>query len=794
MMEPPLLPTQAVQRRTNVIGRLKSFSARQVAPGGEKGWWRWLVPGLVVVVILFAAVDVRRSSERAGSALDAASAAEDFSGAAERASVLHGSLPRTPSRSTEAFSELAVAVEQLPASLSTLKGARPNDVDLDELATRTSRAQRAADSLLAAGGGPGIRRGARDELGRALSTLVVLTGSVSDRYTAEAREAKADARQRLIWTVLAAGVLLALLLGIFWSKRSAVEAERRERRFRALLKNSSDLVLVIEPGDLTVRYATPVVKRMLGADTENVVGSSLLDLAHPADRDTLAASLESAVSEKGDAAPCPWRARHVNGGFIDVEAVCLDLADDPSVRGTVVTVRDVGERKTLEERLRHQAFHDPLTGLPNRALFEDRVRHAVARVRRHGHGLAVLFVDLDDFKTVNDSLGHGAGDELLRKVAGRLDQCTRSEDTVARLGGDEFAVLVETPQGITQAEDVASRLHATLDDTPFEVAGHELFMHSSVGIALADNGASSEDLLRNADMAMYAAKASGKGRTEVFRATMHMAARKRLQLSGDLRRALRDGDLTVQYQPLVRLEDGQVLGAEALARWNHSEIGDVSPEDFIPIAEETGLIVDLGRWVLGEACRQAKEWQDTGAANPPIYVSVNVSARQFRQPGTVVRQVREATSESGVNPSLLVLEITESVLMQDREAVGRELSELQGLGVRVAIDDFGTGYSALSYLREFPIDMVKMDRSFVNDLASGAGDAALVKSVVELGGALDMQIVAEGIERRDQLESLSGLNCDVGQGYFFARPLGPAAITEMLIGKAFPPAPDAPRH
>jgi len=489
----------------------------------------------------------------------------------------------------------------------------------------------------------------------------------------------------------------------------------------------------------------------------------------------------------------------VNGGFIDVEAVCLDLADDPSVRGTVVTVRDVGERKTLEERLRHQAFHDPLTGLPNRALFEDRVRHAVARVRRHGHGLAVLFVDLDDFKTVNDSLGHGAGDELLRKVAGRLDQCTRSEDTVARLGGDEFAVLVETPQGITQAEDVASRLHATLDDTPFEVAGHELFMHSSVGIALADNGASSEDLLRNADMAMYAAKASGKGRTEVFRATMHMAARKRLQLSGDLRRALRDGDLTVQYQPLVRLEDGQVLGAEALARWNHSEIGDVSPEDFIPIAEETGLIVDLGRWVLGEACRQAKEWQDTGAANPPIYVSVNVSARQFRQPGTVVRQVREATSESGVNPSLLVLEITESVLMQDREAVGRELSELQGLGVRVAIDDFGTGYSALSYLREFPIDMVKMDRSFVNDLASGAGDAALVKSVVELGGALDMQIVAEGIERRDQLESLSGLNCDVGQGYFFARPLGPAAITEMLIGKAFPPAPDAaapdaPRH
>jgi len=473
----------------------------------------------------------------------------------------------------------------------------------------------------------------------------------------------------------------------------------------------------------------------------------------------------------------------VSGGWIDVEAVCLDLADDPSVRGTVVTVRDVGERKTLEEQLRHQAFHDPLTNLPNRALFEDRVRHAVARARRHGRGLAVLFVDLDDFKTVNDSLGHAAGDELLCMVAGRLDECTRTSDTVARIGGDEFAVLVEDPEGIAKAEEVAGRLHAALDENPFDVSGYELFMHSSVGIALADHGSSSEDLLRNADMAMYAAKASGKGRTEVFRPTMHMAARKRLQLSGDLRRALRDGHLTVQYQPLVKLDDQRVLGVEALARWNHPTLGEVPPQDFIPIAEETGLIVDLGRWVLGEACRQAKAWQDERSGEVAIYVSVNVSARQFRQPGTVVRQVTEATSESGMDPSLLVLEITESVLMQDRDAVSRELTELQGLGVRVAIDDFGTGYSALSYLREFPIDMVKMDQSFVNDLSRGAGDAALVKSVVELGGALDMQIVAEGIERRDQLDSLSGLDCDLGQGYLFARPLDAAAVTELLNKK-----------
>ena len=296
-------------------------------------------------------------------------------------------------------------------------------------------------------------------------------------------------------------------------------------------------------------------------------------------------------------------------------------------------------------------------------------------------------------------------------------------------------------------------------------------MHSSVGIALADSGASSEDLLRNADMAMYAAKSSGKGRTEVFRPTMHMAARKRLQLSGDLRRALRDGDLTVQYQPLVKLDDERVLGVEALARWNHPTLGEVPPQDFIPVAEETGLIVDLGRWMLGEACKQAKAWQDAGPTDAALYVTVNVSARQFRQPGIVVRQVKEATSESGMDPSLLVLEITESVLMQDRESVSRELSELQALGVRVAIDDFGTGYSALSYLREFPIDIVKMDQSFVNDLSRGApGDAALVKSVVELGGALDMQIVAEGIEQGPLADFLADIGCDRGQGYLFGRP------------------------
>jgi predicted signal transduction protein with EAL and GGDEF domain len=350
---------------------------------------------------------------------------------------------------------------------------------------------------------------------------------------------------------------------------------------------------------------------------------------------------------------------------------------------------------------------------------------------------------------------------------------------VARLGGDEFAVLVEEADGTKRADEVALRIHRALEK-PFGVSSHELFVHASIGIALAEEGTSSEELLRNADMAMYAAKSDGKGRSEAFRPTMHTAAQKRLRLSGDLRRALRDGQLSVHYQPLVSLADQRVLGVEALARWEHPQLGNIPPMDFIPVAEETGMILPLGRWVLGEACRQAREWQDTRPDGDPIYVSVNVSPRQFRVAGTVMEQVSAALADSGADPSLLVLEITESVLMDNREKVSGELRKLQALGVRVAIDDFGTGYSALSYLREFPIDMVKMDQSFVNDLSRGTSEAALVRSVVELGEALDMEIIAEGIERQDQLDSLSGLQCDVGQGYLFARPVDGSAMTLLL--------------
>ena len=504
------------------------------------------------------------------------------------------------------------------------------------------------DKALEAGLAAKATRADRRRADAALTSLQPAARSLSNRAEQTAGHAEDRASRLLTWTLVGALVLVTLLLGSFWSRRNAADAASRERRFQALLSNSSDLVVVVDPQTLAIRYATPAVEGMLGYEHDSVNGRSLADLTHPEDRDVLTEAIRAARDSEESHETDRWRALHQGGGFVDVEASWLDLTDDPSVQGVVVTIRDVGERTNLEDKLRHQAFHDPLTGLPNRSLFEDRVRHAVARARRTGRPMSVLFVDLDDFKTVNDSLGHAAGDELLRQVAGRLDGWVRTADTVARLGGDEFAVLVEEPENPEEAQVVAERIHDGLE-RPFQIEGHELFTRASVGIAPAESGSTSEELMRNADTAMYAAKAAGKGRSETFRPTMHMEVQRRLQLSGDLRRALDNGELFVQYQPLVDLATGRVLGAEALARWRHPRLGQVPPGDFIPVAEETGLIVPLGGWVLAEACRQAKNWHATTDSDP-IYVSVNVSPRQFRQTGTVVEQVRAALD--GQRPGL----------------------------------------------------------------------------------------------------------------------------------------------
>jgi len=655
------------------LGNLKALSSRRVAFGGDSGWWRALIPALAVVAVLFAALNARSASEEATRAVDDAAAAQEMAAGVDRMATLGRTALSSDDRRQSG--ELA-AIRRRTLTLAATLGRSDEDggaaLGLSDQAEATDRA------LAAALGAKPARATVRRRAGANLTSLQSAARSLSDRLVADSAQADDRAAHRLTWTLLGALVLVTLLLGSFWSRRNAADALRRERRFRALLRNSSDLVLVVDHRTLAIRYSTPAIERMLGYEPDAIAGSTLSDLAHPEDSDVLSDAVRSVGENEDGHETGRWRALHHAGGWVDVESSWLDLRDDPSVQGLVVTVRDVGERTNLEDQLRHQAFHDPLTALPNRSLFEDRVRHAVARTRRHGRGMAVLFVDLDDFKTVNDSLGHAAGDDLLRHVAERLDDCVRSSDTVARLGGDEFAVLVEEPDNPDEAEDIAVRVHAGLE-RPFDIQGHELFVHASVGIALAESGSTSEELMRNADTAMYAAKASGKGRSEMFQATMHMEVRRRLQLSGDLRRALDNGELFVQYQPLVDLTSGRVLGAEALARWRHPKLGEVPPGDFIPVAEETGLIIPLGGWVLTEACAQARAWQDE-TGGEPIYVSVNVSPRQFRQAGTVVDQVRKATQASGIEPSLLVLEITESVLMQDREAVSRELSQLQELG------------------------------------------------------------------------------------------------------------------
>jgi diguanylate cyclase (GGDEF)-like protein len=433
----------------------------------------------------------------------------------------------------------------------------------------------------------------------------------------------------------------------------------------------------------------------------------------------------------------------------------------------------------------HQAFHDSLTGLPNRALFMDRLDHALLHARRHGETIAVLFLDLDRFKVVNDSLGHLVGDHLLSAVATRIQACVRDEDTVARLGGDEFTVLLENVAEGDEAVRVAGRIASALGDA-FRLGGLEVFVTASVGIALnTPNHDDGTALLRDADVAMYRAKPGGRSRYEIFDPSMNVAALERLALESDLHHAVGPGgcaEFQVHYQPLVELASGRVAGLEALVRWRHPRRGLLAPGAFVALAEETGLIVPLGRWVLREACRQARAWQGV-AGGHRLLMNVNLSARQLQDPD-LATEVARTLAETGLAPNCLELEITESVLMSDAESSGRALAALQGLGVRLAIDDFGTGYSSLAYLKHLPVDTLKIDRSFVAGVARDPADAAIVGAVVTLARALGLAVTAEGVETAAELAHLQGLGCDRGQGYYFARPLPPEAATALIEGRA----------
>jgi diguanylate cyclase (GGDEF)-like protein/PAS domain S-box-containing protein len=464
------------------------------------------------------------------------------------------------------------------------------------------------------------------------------------------------------------------------------------------------------------------------------------------------------------------------------------LFDDAGSPMRVVgTVQDITERKALEERLQHQVLHDPLTGLPNRAWLTDRLEAALACTRRGEGSVALLYLDLDRLKSVNDSLGHEAGDELLVAVGERLKSCLRPGASAARLGGEEFVVLIEDVAGVEDVIRVAEHVLEALRG-PFALRGCEIFVSVSIGIALGDADTDRiEDLVRNADLAMYKAKGSGKARYELYHPGMSSGALERLELENDLRRALEREELVVYYQPVARLATNRIVGMEALVRWRHPRRGLVLPAGFIGVAEETGLIVPMGRWVLEQACTQARAWQDRYPGNPPLMVSVNLSARQFGQM-ELVEDVASALRGSGLAASSLMLELTETVVMEDAEATVGTLRQLKGLGVNLAIDDFGTGYSSLSYLKRFLVGTLKIDRSFIDGLGTDPEDTAIVRAVFTLGQTLGMRVAAEGVETHEQLSELRALGCELGQGYYYWTPR-PAGEAEALLTRN-PPTPD----
>ncbi|HEY0970322.1 MAG TPA: EAL domain-containing protein [Gemmatimonadales bacterium] len=445
----------------------------------------------------------------------------------------------------------------------------------------------------------------------------------------------------------------------------------------------------------------------------------------------------------------------------------------------------IDERQRIEAQLAHQAFHDPLTGLANRVRFRERVEHALQRAGRNCERVTVLFIDLDGFKRVNDSLGHAAGDHMLVQVTDRLLNATRGCDTVARLGGDEFAVLLENVRDTDDAVRVADRIINSLR-SPLRLELAEVVVGASIGVARADAGgdvesvsARADALLRDADVAMYRAKAQGAGSYEIFAPHMHAVARERLALEAELRHAVESERLRLAYQPIVELRDGRVTGVEALARWDHPVRGQVTPDVFIPVAEESGLIIPLGRWVLREACRQAAGWLPI--VGEGFTVSVNVSGRQLQHP-TLVHDVKDALASSGLPASALVLEITETALVQDAPSVTRRLGELKELGVRIAIDDFGTGYSSLGYLQRLPVDVLKIDRTFITNVGGEGHDTALARTILALGDTLSLRCVAEGIEDAHQHAHLRELGCELGQGFLFSRPVSAEEVEGLLGG------------
>jgi diguanylate cyclase (GGDEF)-like protein/PAS domain S-box-containing protein len=558
---------------------------------------------------------------------------------------------------------------------------------------------------------------------------------------------------------------------------SRVEAERALRRseetYRQIVDTAREGVWLVDE-EARTSFVNTRMAEILGYAPDEMLGKPFYEFVDEKDRpdaEKRFANRQNGMSEQHD---CRFRRKDGEDVWTIVSA-CPMYNADGSFAGSLGMITDITERKQHEEMVWWQAYHDPLTQLPNRALFEDRLGQLLVMSHRQGGHVAVLFLDLDRFKHVNDTLGHGIGDRLLKVVAERLTGCLRAEDTIARMGGDEFTVLLP---GIDQPESAAKVAQKLLDALaqPIVIDGQELFAAGSIGISIfPEDGQDPQTLLKHADVAMYRAKEQGGNGYYLFTQSMNRSALEHLIMENSLRKAISRKEFNLVYQPQIDLASGQVTAVEALCRWRHPDLGTVQPAQFIPLAEETGIIVALGEWVLNEACRQAAEWY---AAGQPLRVSVNISARQFAQPD-LPDMIASILAEHNLAPEWLDLELTESAIMKNAESAVDILNHLRRLGVRLSLDDFGTGYSSLSYLRKFPFDVLKIDRSFVMSLVDDPVDEAVVRAIVDLARALNLEVVSEGIETDEQCRALQDLGCNIMQGYLFSPPVPPERISAL---------------
>jgi len=594
-------------------------------------------------------------------------------------------------------------------------------------------------------------------------------------------------------------VMIVLLTGwfgrrLFTSNRRLADAMQASAELASIVASADDAITSVDHEGRILTWNDGAA-RMFGLAEAQALGKQLIDLFPPEGRQE--AGLHLAAVAQGEVVDrFETIVRSSDGLSIDVSLTFSPVpASDGRVAGTSVIARDISARKALEEQLSHQALHDSLTGLPNRALFRDRLGHALARAgwpgtRSGSLRSGILFIDLDDFKVINDTLGHRIGDELLIEVGRRIQSAIRPGDTAARLGGDEFTVLLEDLGDTAEAGLVADRILAQLA-VPFSLEGHEVVVGASIGIAIGDpSGAEADELLRSADTALYEAKANGKGRHATFRASMGQKAWHRLELEADLRRALLEDQLRVEYQPIVDLTTGLIVEVEALVLWHHPERGVVPPADFIPLAEQTGLIASIGEFVVETACRDLAAWRARRPDQATLGVSVNLSPRELGRPD-LVEMIAAVCASHGLPVSALRLEITEGLQVDDPASVAR-LTELRAAGARISIDDFGTGYSSLAYFRRLPIDGLKLDRVFISALGEAREETAIVTAAIAFAAALGVEVTAEGIETTEQLEALRTLGCQFGQGFLLSRPVGAEAMAAMPARLIPPLSEDGP--